>query len=133
MTAETMHDLPPPVDRQVLASMVPELLSLAGFALFGGLARMLAKWDGRPWQRKLGDLMATILITVPTFYALSSVAWFQGKIGVIGLLLSLVTWGGREILDTTVRLAMGWLVRAGNAMAQKYLNGGKRGDGGIDG
>lgn len=74
------------------------------FAVFGGLAKDLVRWEPvRPWQRRIGNGMATVFVAVPVGFYVSDL--YPDQLGLILICSTVAGWGGSELLDVLWRLA----------------------------
>ncbi len=96
---------PPLVEpRRTLADLLPLITALALFALFGGTARALVRWNAvEPWQRRVGGIMASILAALLIGLPLSEYPIFRDRIGLLLGLGAAASWGGIEFIDMITR------------------------------
>ena len=105
-------DLPPlrQIDRQSLFDLLPLLVALFLFALSGATGHMLRTWTPRQtWQRRGGEIIASISATVCAGLGLASFQFFQTKLGLLLAISGLASWAGSAFIDLATRRLLAYV------------------------
>jgi len=95
----------PVIDRKSLTDLIPLLIAIVVFSLFGGGVRLLAYWvPAKAWQRKVGEVAAAVLAGFIVGLPASEYPWIQHHIGAFIALVCTSGWGGIELVDISVSL-----------------------------
>lgn len=67
------------------------------FALFGASAKLLYKWEPRPWRRSVGTLMVSVFAAWVTGLYLWDT--FQSRPAMLLAIVGSASWAGTAMLD----------------------------------